>query len=224
MSVASPPSSSNFIEAIEHLPMGTSLFVEGVSWDNYEQLLSDLGDSSRVRVFFDNGRMEIMAPAKAHEIPKSIIHSLVICLRDEMDIDIESIGSTTLRRVFLEKGAEPDDAFYVGNVEAALSDEELDLDKDPPPDIVVEVDRTSGSLDKFSIYAGLGVPEIWRVRNNIIKFYTLNENQYVESQTSLAFPFLTTETLEHYAALSQEQGSRRGSKAFREWLKNSARV
>jgi Uma2 family endonuclease len=32
----------------------------------------------------------------------------------------------------------------------------------PPPDLVVEADLTSSSLDKLTIYASLGVAEVWR--------------------------------------------------------------
>ena len=47
------------------------------------------------------------------------------------------------------KGAEPDECFYVQNASAVIGkEEEIDLRYDPPPDIVVEVDRTSASLEQ----------------------------------------------------------------------------
>jgi Uma2 family endonuclease len=36
----------------------------------------------------------------------------------------------------------------------------LDLSIDPPPDLVIEIDITSGSLNKLPIFAALGVQEI----------------------------------------------------------------
>ena len=38
----------------------------------------------------------------------------------------------------------------------------IDLTVDPPPDLIVEVDISHPSLDKFPIYASLGIPEVWR--------------------------------------------------------------
>jgi len=106
---------ADYLAAIEHMPAGAVLRVDGVSWEDYEQLLADLGEGSVVRVFYDAGRMEIMAPASVHERPKSVIHRLIIALSDELDIDVESLGSTTLRAEMKSKGAEPDDCFYIQN-------------------------------------------------------------------------------------------------------------
>jgi Uma2 family endonuclease len=57
-------------------------------------------------------------------------------------------------------GFEPDACFYLDHADAIAPDRPLDLAVDPPPDLVVEVDITRSSLDKFPIYAALGVPEV----------------------------------------------------------------
>ena len=41
---------SEYIEAVAHLPLGTKLLAEDVTWKEYEQLLSELGPSYSVRV------------------------------------------------------------------------------------------------------------------------------------------------------------------------------
>lgn len=38
----------------------------------------------------------------------------------------------------------------------------MTLESDPPPDLVLEIDITSSSLDKRPIYAAFGVSELWR--------------------------------------------------------------
>ncbi len=38
------------------------------------------------------------------------------------------------------------------------------LDVDPPPDLAIEIEITNSLLDKLGIYAGIGVPELWRYR------------------------------------------------------------
>jgi len=53
---------ASYIEAIEHLPKGATLRIPAVSWEDYEQLLADLGDDYHVRVSYHCGCLEIMSP------------------------------------------------------------------------------------------------------------------------------------------------------------------
>jgi Uma2 family endonuclease len=58
---------------------------------------------------------------------------------------------------------------------------------DPPPDLVIEVDITSPSLDKFPIYARMGIPEIWRHDCERLAIFDLRGEEYIkvaESRTS----------------------------------------
>ncbi|MEW6207458.1 MAG: Uma2 family endonuclease [Acidobacteriota bacterium] len=214
-----PVATADYLAAIAHLPAGASLRVDDVPWEEYEQLLADLGEGYAVRIFYDQGRMEIMAPALPHERAKNVMHDLVVALRDEMDIEVISLGSTTLRREMSDKGAEPDDCFYVQNAEYILGLEDLNLESDPPPDIVVESDRTSSSLDKFPIYAALGVPEIWRLSKGRVQIHLLVGGGYEQSSASRAFPFLTADALSRFLAQGLAEGERKATRAFRAWLK-----
>lgn len=186
MSIAT---ATDYLNAIAYIPRGTTLRADGVQWVQYEQLLHDLSETSRVRIFYDQGRMEIMSPLPAHEKPIKILHTLITTLRDALDIDIESLGSSTLKEELTSKGAEPDDSFYVQNAAAVIGKVDLDLQHDPPPDIVIESDLTSSSLDRFAIYAGLGVSEIWRVFNRRVEIWLLSDLTYFETENSRAFPF-----------------------------------
>ena len=101
---------------------------------------------------------------------------------------------------------------------------DLDLHVDPPPDIAIESDLTSSSLDRFAIYAGLGVPELWRISNQYVQVWLLRGTQYDASKTSLAFPFLTVEALNKHLVLGLAEGERKAAHAFREWVRiHSAR-
>lgn len=212
---------NDYLAAINHLPAGAVLRIDGVPWDEYENLLADLGDGYSVRVFYDQGTMEIMAPASTHEKPKSILHTIVTVLRDELAIDVESLGSTTLKAEMKATGAEPDDCFYIQNAAEVIGKDDLNLVYDPPPDLVVEIDRTSSSLDKFSIYGALGVPEIWRVAGDLIEFHLLCGSEYAESATSAAFPFLTNQQLSEFLAVGFAQGERKAASAVRAWLRET---
>ncbi len=215
---------SVYLEAIPHLPRGTVLSADDVPWEEYEQLLEDLGPSYSVRIFYYQGRMNIMAPTRAHEKPTKVVFTLIGVLRDELDIDIESLGSTTLKKQMVEAGAEPDDSFYVQSASLIIGKDDLDLQRDPPPDIVVESDRTSSSLNKFPIYAALGVPEIWRISKRQVVIWLLSDNSYQPSPMSRAFPFLPAEKLNEFLAKGLAEGERKAARAFREWVQENRQM
>ena len=94
---------------------------------------------------------------------------------------------------------------------------------DPPPDLVIEVDITSGSLDKFPIYAQVGVPEVWRYDGQRLRIYVLTAERYVESDASLALPLLTSTRLSE--ALAQSKTLKRTAllRSFRTWVRQERR-
>lgn len=211
---------NNLLEAVEHLAPGMTLRVDDVSWKEYEQLLTDLGESYHKRIFYDCGRLEVMTTTSLHERPKNVINRLMSALSDELDVDIESCGSTTYKEEIKAKGAEPDDSFYIQNASNIIGQTvDLDLAYDPPPDLVVEIDRTSSSLNKFSIYAGLGVGEFWRVRDHQVRIWLLDGDEYEESTHSRAFPFLTADALSEFVEKGITVGSKQAAKEFREWIR-----
>lgn len=211
---------NNLLEAVEHLAPGMTLRADDVSWKEYEQLLTDLGESYHKRIFYDCGRLEVMTITSLHERQKNVINRLISAISDELDIDIESCGSTTYKEEIKAKGAEPDDSFYVQNAGVVVGQEaDLDMTYDPPPDLVVEIDRSSSSLNKFPIYAGLGVSELWRVREWQVRIWLLLGDEYEESSHSRAFPFLTAEALSGFLEKGINEGSRKAAKEFREWIR-----
>ena len=216
-----PVATTDYAAAIAHLPAAAVLRLDNVSWEEYEQLLADLGPGYAVRIFYDRGRMEIMGPSAAHEKPKGIVARLMNAVSDELDIDIESLGSTTFRSALKAKGAEPDDCFFVQNASLIIGNEieEYDLERLPPPDIAVEVDRTNASLDKFVIYAALGVPELWRVHKKAVRIYLLSGDSYTESPTSRSFSVSGAETLSEFLASVDQKAARKAARAFRSWIR-----
>ena len=138
-----------------------------------------------------------------HETLNRAVTTIVEVLAEEMNIDIVNAGSTTFKREDLARGFEPDTAFYIRNAERVGGKDELDLRVDPPPDLVVEIDLTSPSLDKMRIYAAVGVPEIWRYDGGALKIFVPKAKAYCEQEKSLALPKLTNETLLRFIADSQ---------------------
>ena len=208
----------DYLAVVNQLPPGTSFRADNVPWETYERLLTELSPSTGVRVFYDQGRMEAVSPTSSHEKPVKIIATLVRVFRDQLDIDVESLGSTTLRLQIKAKGAEPDDSFYIQHAAQVIGKADLKLPDDPPPDLIVESDLTSSSLDRFAIYAELGVPEIWRVANWHVSIWLLNDGAYQEAEASGAFPFLARQTLNEFLVKGLNEGERKVARVLRDWL------
>ena len=99
----------------------------------------------------------------------------------------------------------------------------LDLTQLPPPDLVVEVDITSHSLNKLSAYLALGVPEVWRYDGKILYIYQLSGEQYLTCTHSPTFAQLPlVNIIPQLMAQSYEQGQTAILREFRRWVKTSA--
>ena len=126
-----------------------------------------------------------MAPSCENDNLKHIIAVLVEFLAGEMEIDIEGGGSTTFRRQDLAEGFEPDECFYIQHAERVRGKKQMDLAQDPPPDLIIEIDITGPSLNKFPIFAALGIPEVWRHDGARVAIFTWVDNDYVERAESM---------------------------------------
>jgi Uma2 family endonuclease len=168
------------------------VILHDVSWTTYEELLADLANQSAVRLAYYQGTLEIMSPSTEHEIYNRIIALLVDILAEEIGVDIKRLGSSTFKRDDLKRGFEPDSCFYIQSFDRVKGKFHIDLANDPPPDLVVEVDVTSGSLNKFPIYAQVGVPEIWRYDGHELSIHKLTGSNYIKAEQSSAFPRITS--------------------------------
>ena len=166
-----------------------------IGWQQFENLLKDLGDKRAARIAYDRGTLEIMTPLPEHEHYKEVISDIVKDLADLLDLDYESLGSTTWKRESRLAGVEPDNCFYFQNEAAIRGKLQFDLNQDPPPDLVLEIDLTSKSLNRFPIYARLEVPEIWCYDSGELKIYQLQNGEYQEAQISLVFPNLAVQEI-----------------------------
>ena len=209
----------DYLEAATYLPPGGRLTLYEIGWEEYERLLAKLEDDARFRISYNSGRLEITSPSAKHERYKSLLHDLVLILSDELDQEILSYGSTTLKLKSRRKGAEGDDSFYIRHAGNIGEKDHIDLTSDPPPDLVVEIDLTHESASKFVIYAELGVPEIWRYDGSRWQIWQLAGREYEPVSFSLAFPFLAAEQLAEFVANCDTQGPKEARRFFRAWVR-----
>lgn len=199
------------------IPAGSHALLQSVSWEAYEDLLQALGQSRASQIVYDSGNLEIMTPLPEHEFYKTTLSIAIEEVADSLGIDYACYGSTTWRRALEQIGVEPDDCFYIQNEAIVRGRTDLDLSSDPPPDLVLEIDITSKSLDRFSIYARLGVPEIWRYENGVLQAYILTQDTYEARSRSLAFPGLPVGELVAIVSAQRSAGRRAMRRAVREW-------
>jgi len=202
-------------------PPGRGLVLEGIRWQTYEALLEDLGNHSRVRLTYDRGRLEIMAPLYRHERYGRQLGQFIHTLAGVMDMPMVSAGAMTIRREDLERGLEPDNCFYLASWPQIQGRHELDFTIDPPPDLAIEIDITSSSLDKLSIYAALGVPEVWRFNGAAFRCYHRNnQGSYEEHPNSRSFPFLAVADLVPFLGQVFDVDEVTLTQRFQTWLQS----
>ncbi|HEX5084904.1 MAG TPA: Uma2 family endonuclease [Blastocatellia bacterium] len=209
---------SNYYPVVSQLPEGAVVIFQGVTWKEYEELLDQVGEASGLRISYNDGTLKVMSISVEHETCVRFIEALIGAIRIALRIDIRFTGSATMRKRRKKKGNEPDASFYVQTASEIGNRLDLDFEVDSPPDIAVEVDIHHDSMDKDSIYAALGVPEIWRYDGWTASIRRLQGNNYVEAETSLALPMITPAILTEYLTRLREEGEFAAIIAFDRWL------
>ena len=202
---------------------GHRLILHGVSWTTYESLLADFQNRNAVHFAYDRGVLEIMAPSVKHEEPNRALSLFVDLVTGELDIEVRRLGSTTFTRKDLSKGFEPDSCFYIQSVNRIRDKEEIDLTADPPPDLVIEIDITSPSLNKFPIYAAVGIPEVWRYKGGRVQIFQREGEQYREVEQSIVLPLLTGATLTQFLEENRTLRSPEWLRRVQEWARKQKR-
>lgn len=192
--------------------------LSGISWQTYETLLAELSQR-RLRLTYNRGNLEIIAPSPEHEVYKKVMGRFVETLAEELEVRIEPLGSTTFKRPELI-GAEPDECFYIQNISAIKGQKRLDMDRDPPPDLVVEIDLTSSSENSWQVYADLGVPEVWIYNGSQFRIKRLENQRYVDCDRSLAFPSVAVLEMVRFLEQAETMDYLELVKSFRGWVKS----
>jgi Uma2 family endonuclease len=191
-----------------------------VSWAAYGALAESLGDDSHVRLTYDGEILEIMSPGSLHEILVRLVATMLADVAMEWTLDLSDLGSTRFKT---ESGEFEADGTYYLDVERRIRDREnMDLSVDPPPDLLVEIDITTDSSDKLAIFAGIGVPEVWRYNLHGFAAFAFLQDQYVPITVSR---FIKGLALNEIARRLDDKADRSNMLAFRlawrQWLQEN---
>lgn len=195
------------------------MILRGVSWSTYQGLIRDLESEPGKRLTYDQGTLEIMVPLPPHERYKSRLSRMVEVTTEETETEIASLSSTTWSREDLQKGLEPDSCYYIQNEQAVRGKDDIDLTQDPPPDLAIEVDNTSSSINRMGIYAALGVPEVWRFDGESLTIFRLVGGEYAPQEQSEVLPLLQRGDILRFLQASQTMGETSWVREFRKWVR-----
>jgi Uma2 family endonuclease len=195
--------------------------LQGISWSLYENLLAELGDNGKARLSYHRGDLEFMTPLFEHEKGNRSIDRLISTIAETLDLDYALAGSMTIKRPDLEAGKEPDSCYYFANELAVRGKTKLDFTQDPAPDLAIEIDITSSSINQLSLYATLGVGEVWRYDGKTLTFYQLQSGKYTIVDRSPTFPILSPDRVLEFLLDCQTHGINRAVKILKEWIRSN---
>jgi Uma2 family endonuclease len=170
-----------FTTELDLVEVDQRVYLRDVSWQAYEALLAWRGDSSVPRMTYLEGVLELMSPARSHEIMKTRLARLLEAWAEEKGIAIEGAGSWTVKDPSVDRGAEADECYVLGDVEKAER-----------PQIAIEVVWTRGGIKKLEVWRKLGVAEVWIWQKGALTFHLLDHTRerYAKAPRSSLLPNL----------------------------------
>lgn len=195
-----------------------------ISWETYQQLVEDQMGKRRVRITYGNGDLEIMVVSYKHGNYSRYLELTIVEIADLYEIDFVPAGDTTFRLEKKRKGFEGDGSFYFKNADIVRGKDEIDLSVDPPPELIVEVDITHGSLSKFPILAAIGVEEIWRFDGEDVFFYRLENEDYKQVAESVCLPRVKSEIVTELLFAAEEMKRSEWLKLVHQTIENKSDV
>jgi Uma2 family endonuclease len=116
---------------------------------------------------------------------------------------------------------EPDNCYWIANEAAVRNIKVINLRKDPPPDLALEIDVTSSSMNRMRIYAAIKVPEVWRYGKDGLSFWVLNaEGKYDPAAVSPTFPVpISPADLQPFIAMRGQMDDNAVIRQFRAWIR-----
>ena len=196
------------------------LLLHDISWHGYKTMLQEL-EGRHFRLTYDHGVLEIMTTSYEHESYGELLSHLLRILTLELAISMCSGGSMTFKKEALEKGLEPDKCWWTKNERKMRGKKKFDIDRDPPPDLAIEIEITRSAVDRMGIYAALKVAEVWRFDGDALRVCQLGANgKYREKRQSSVFPFLPMEKIVFFLKRSENVDETSLLREFVQWVRD----
>jgi Uma2 family endonuclease len=183
------------------------VILHDMAWQDFEAMLALRGDRAGVRMYYLDGAIEFMSPAKTHEGRKTTLARLLEYWALETGVSLAGYGSWTLKKEIREAGGEPDECYILGR------------DKDVP-DLVIEVEWSRAlGLAKQEIHRRLGVRELWTLKaGGRLVVRVLQKGEWALRSKSKLLPKLDMATLAAFVSIEPQADAVR---KFRDHLRAS---
>lgn len=206
-------------------PNEQRVVIPNVSWQQFEQLLIELGVDRLVRLTYARGKLEMMTPVADHDRCHKLLESLILVVADELKRPVEAIAPVMLKSPDLLCATEPDACYYF-STPSLPHKSAIYLPPDPVPDLLVEVALTQSKLDKLPLYASLAIPEVWRyittagedVLKGKLLIYCLQGDRYISQSHSNIFQRLSGDRILEFLEQSDSMSLSASLRVFRAWI------
>jgi Uma2 family endonuclease len=209
---------------IRSVPVAEDQCVEwhGLDWKGYVALLRIRGESRRPRMVYLDGTLFLMTMSFPHERLAERLGLFVMEVVVGLDIPCVPAGSATFRRRKKRGGVEGDKTFYLANEARVRGKDDIDLRRDPPPDLAVEAVHTHGITAAIEVYRRFGVPEVWACDHDGLRILVRQANgRYAEAATSAAFPFLSAAEIFDWVRRPQTVSETEWVQDVRRWVRDT---
>jgi Uma2 family endonuclease len=152
------------------------------TWEEFETIETLTADAAGLRLTYLDGCIEFMTLSEQHEMIKTILGFLLELYSCEIGINMIPVGSATRRAKEKSASFEPDESYYIG-------------EKKENPDLAIEINITSGSIDKLEKYKRFNITEVWFWENNQLYLYHLKNDNYEQINQSELLPNLNIDLL-----------------------------
>lgn len=205
------------LEPVQRTDADERFVLRGINWEMYEGILRALGDHP-TRITFDGKNLEFMSPSPIHEWYGNILGRFLETLAFHLGLPIRGGGSTTFKKQLAQRGLEPDECFWIASEPAVRGEMELGVLLDHPPDLAIEIDITSSSLDRLEIYSKLRIPEVWRYDGEVLQVLLLQpDGAYLTSPASLGLPQLPVAEIVRFLQPDDQLDDTTRVRQFVEW-------
>jgi len=195
------------------------LLLHNVPWGDYIAIGTALRNRPALRLTYAHGNLEFMTTSAFHEWLKKRWGRVFETLAEEAGLRIAPYGNMTFQREDLERGLEPDECYWILHEPQMRNAATWDPERDPPPDLVLEVEVSRSALDRMDTYAALGVPEVWRFDGDTIHVHLLQaDRSYLEANRSPLFPTIPLEEMVRFLQPNEAEDFLTVIRSFRDWV------
>jgi Uma2 family endonuclease len=173
------------------------------SWDTF-LTLAEQPEFDRAKFYYYQSelRIETMGVGANHAIDNGLLYAALVLYCALTGITSRGLINASYRKTGYQE-AQPDISFYVGSAVQSIpqSNELIDLDRIPAPNLAIEIAATSLNDDlgkKRLLYEDLGIQEYWvvDVEDSVILAFHIKDGGSFRIQTSQVFPNLELRILE----------------------------